>query len=539
MERRWLAWAACLGVVVLAGAGLLAPGSQLLGSAGAEVYGHAWVQSWAAEAWPGLARSTDLLGTPTAWPVIDPLVTWLAAGLSLVLGSTLAWNAVVLGGVVLAFWGGWHLASRLGGHPLTGAVALALAPAFLGSAASGLTEDLAVGLLALGLAGIGRGGWRRALLTGLLLGLLAWTGLYLALMGALGALVLGTWHLAEPGTEPRAQRLGRLALAAGVALVLALPAVGLQGERMQGVRHRSGAPDVQRVEPHWRSNPSRGADLASLVAPGRDAVEDEALIRLHPAYLGFVVLLLAGVAGRRGRGWWVVLGLALLLVPGPELRLAGHSLGLSHPVVSLAQRVPGLSLVNHWGRLALLAHVALAALASLGAARLAEQPRFRRLSAWLPLAVALEYALISPAPLPLPGATAAIPALYDQLGDLPEGSVVVVPSAGPGVQHQRALYRQRAHGRRLMVHPNRPGYGRAEVVPLVRWFAALPGEMKDPPPPRVHTSWAILCDLGVGGVVVEEPYVQQVQELLGPPDVTAEGGAAWAVPTAPAAPAGP
>ena len=67
-------------------------------------------------------------------------------------GATHAWNFMVLGFVTLAFAGGWRLARAEGGDPLTGAVALALSAPFLGSLASGLTEDGALGLGALGLS---------------------------------------------------------------------------------------------------------------------------------------------------------------------------------------------------------------------------------------------------------------------------------------------------------------------------------------------------------------------------------------------------
>src|SRR5690606_3057268 len=104
-----------------------------------------------------------------------------------------------------------------------------------------------------------------------------------------------------------------------------------------GVGHRGGEPP-ERVEPSWRFNPSRGADLASFVAPGPSRPEEGALIRMHPAYLGFSALLLALLAGRRGGAWWVILALALALAPGTTLRFAGESTGLPNPVVHLARQ---------------------------------------------------------------------------------------------------------------------------------------------------------------------------------------------------------
>jgi hypothetical protein len=521
---RW-AGLACAGIVLLAGARLAFSGPSLLGSPGAEVYGHAWVQHWVAADWPGLSGQTDVLGAgaPLPWPVIDPAVTWCAAGLSRVVGAIGAWNAVVLFAVAGAFLGGWAVADAAGGDRLTGGVVLALGPVFAGSLASGLTEDFALGVLGITLAVIGRRESARAdiamgLGAGVLLGALAWMGLYLFLLGGLGAGVL----VAAGGRR----RWRELAITAGIALLLSAPALWLQGERLQGgEQHRSGAPQIG-FEPHWRVNPRRGADLLSFVAPGPDPVDDGALIRLHPVYLGIGVVALAVAAGRRGGRWWALVALGLALAPGPELAVAGHPTGVANPFVAGLSVLPVFGLVNHWARFMLVAQVGWAALAAMGVERLRE--RGWRMAFLAPLGLVLEIVALSPAPWPLPVADADVPAIYRSLEGLPEGGVLVVPSAGPGVPFQRVLYRQRDHGRTAFAHPNRPGYGSVDDVPLVRWFRALP-EHAEPPSADLVRSWRVLRDRGVGVLLVEDPYVGAVQELLGPPDRVAPGGAAWGV----------
>ena len=119
----------------------------LLAWAGGEVYGHAWVQWWHGLALPGWPSGTDLARGTEVWPVIDPLTTGLAALLGRLVGWTVAWNGVLLGSVALAFVGGAVLARRYDGDPLVGGTVLALGPVFLGSLASGLTEDFSLGLL--------------------------------------------------------------------------------------------------------------------------------------------------------------------------------------------------------------------------------------------------------------------------------------------------------------------------------------------------------------------------------------------------------
>ena len=522
-----MALAHVLSLLVVAFVGLrlwAGPSAFLLGSPGAEVYGHAWVQGWVADAWPTLPAEIDSLNPPdrTSWRVIDPAVTWLAAGLAQVVGTILAYNLVLLGSVLLAWWGGWHLARRLGGDPYVGAVALALAPSYLGSLASGLTEDACVGLVALALAHVGTRNTREAVAAGLLLGLTTWVGLYLALMAAMGASLLGVAALIRDR-----RLLLPLAVSAALALLVAMPPVVMQGGRLGGVGHRAGAPKSERPEPHWRVNPHRGADLASLVVPGPDPVDDDALIRIHPAYLGFSLIGLGLLSGRRRLEWMVLVGGTVLLVTGPEIRVAGQWTGVTNPVAAGLAELPGFRLLNHWGRLMLLVHLGLAAVAAVGAARLARTRPVLRVV--LPVVVGLELWLASPGGPPLPITDARVPEVYRRLDGLPEGGVLVVPSAGPHVAFQRPLLYQRAHGRPLFLHPNRPGYGRAEGTPLVRWFASLPGERKDPPEPRREESLARLRALGVGVIVVDEIYVDDVREVLGAPDVETSDGAAWGV----------
>src|SRR5438128_339720 len=121
---------------------LVAPAAaqgRMAGSPGAEVYGHAWVQWWAAAQWPAWPTGTPLDEGTTSWPVIDPLLTWLIAGASHIVGATAAWNLGTACAVVLASVGGGALARAMGGAGPVGAVGLATAPIFLGSLTSGLT----------------------------------------------------------------------------------------------------------------------------------------------------------------------------------------------------------------------------------------------------------------------------------------------------------------------------------------------------------------------------------------------------------------
>lgn len=485
-----------------------APEPSLLAWPGGEVWGHAWVQWWHGEALPAWPSGTSLALGAEPWPVIDPLPTALAGGMGRLLGYAAAWNFLQLGAVALAFLGGAVLARREGGSPLVGGVVLATGPIFLGSLASGLTEDAALGLLPLAWAALLGEGWRRAALGGLLLGLAAACGLYLGWMGGVVALGLGLAALARGGLRA----LPRWALAGALALALAAGVGAAHRERLAGEGHRGGQV-VEQVEPLWRVNPWRGVDLASLVTPGTAHLRGDELVRLHPAYLGILPLILAFYGGRSR--WWAVLLVSVAVSLGPSLRFAGQPLGVENPAALALAKLPLGGLFNHHGRLLLAGQVALAVLASRGSLRLVHRLVHREgligkgirmptipigAIPWiLALGITTEIALISPAPLPLPLSPATVDPLWAELAT-GQGPVLPWPAGGPGVHFQRPLYEQRAHGRPLLIAPNRPGAGRGLTPEGLR---------------------------GVGAIAARAPFDREVEARLGPPTYRSEAGAIW------------
>ncbi len=479
--------AVALALLGAALAPLLAGGERLLAWQGAEVWGHLWTWWWHGEALPAWPAGTDLAMGVSSWPVIDPLPAVLGATLTRLGGPALAWNLLAVLAIAGAFAGGWWLARRAGGHGLVGGLTLAMAPIFTGSLLSGLSEDLAIGLLAVAVGLVvlpSRGasplGRRWSVATGCTLGLLAWCGPYLAWLGAVTASTAGLIHVAR---SPRSWR--PWVLAAIIAALLALPPLLSQGDRaFTGAGHRSGAPAVQ-AEPLWRVNPWGAADLASFVAPGPAPIPEDAVVRLHPTYLGLVVLALAACGGRSR--WWWLLGAALLVAPGERLALLGHPTGLPNPAAMLLDWLPGGARLNHHARLFLLGQVGLAVLASLGAARLVRRlPRPGVVAVVACLAVGVDYALLAPLPWPLPTADAKAPDFLSELGALTPGMMLWAPLGGPGLSPQRPLLDQRAHGRPLALDPNRPGPPpRLPRSALGGWLASL--GHKAPTPPRARS----------------------------------------------------
>jgi hypothetical protein len=488
----------------------------LLGAPGGELFGHAWVQWWHADALPRWPDGPGaLLLHPRPWPVIDPLPTLFAAILTRLSGAVVGWNALVLGCVMLAFAGGASLARRVDGDPVIGGLALALAPSLMGSAASGLTEDLSIGLAALCLARLGDKDTRRSAQAGLFLGLLAWCGPLVAWATGLAALGLGIALLIRDRS-----RWKGLVASAVLTVVIALPAAMLQGSRLAGGGHRSGEV-LARTEPLWRLNPWQGVDLASLLLPGPMDPGD-ALVRMHPGYLGVSLLGLALLGG--WSRWWPVLAVAVLLAPGPHLSWMGEPLGVGNPAATLLDFVPMGDLVNHHGRLLLVGAVALAALASRGAAKV---PRKWRL--FVGGLVAMDLAALSPVPAILPVTSIAPLGVYDCdsgpcVANLPPGGLLDLPVAGPGVHFQRPLLQQMHHHRPIMADPNRPGLPpNAVQTESGRWLASL--AFPDPAPaPTIFEAPS-----GVAVIVVRAPFVSACAAVLGPPDIERAGSAAWDV----------
>jgi hypothetical protein len=163
-----------------------------------------------------------------------------------------------------------------------------------------------------------------------------------------------------------------------------------------------------------------------------------------------------------------------------------------------------------------IAAVALSALAARGALRLGTAGRLA------PALVALDLLIASPAPFPLPVAPSTPATISQALAGLSAGPVLAIPASGPGLNFLRPLLDQRAHGRPLLLDPNRPGVvSKIASTPLGRWLDAIgsPGEV----PPRPSD----LFMPGVSVLVVMEPHVDRVAALLGPPDVRKEDGGAW------------
>ena len=512
----WFAWLCTLVLICL---GLFQDSPQLLGDARAEVFGHAWVQWWHMEALPGWPRGTSLALSTSAWPVVDPLTTAISAVFGLLIGPTASWNVLFILGISLSFWGGAFLCQRAGGSPLIGGVGLSFSPIFLGSLSSGLTEDLALGVLAFAFGFlVYPRNMRERVVGGFLLGLTVWCGLYLAFMGALVSLCLGIRAIF------RKEEIVAWLTAGGVAVVVGLPALFVFGERLLGEGHNAGVVPMPPFDDLWRLNSVQASDAASFFALGQQEVPADAVMRSHPTYIGWVLLLCAFRAGRTL--WWWVFGVAMILACGASFRFAGHATGVDNPFFQLFSLLPFAEQLNHSARLMLVGQLGLVVLASRGVYRWMRPPW------WVAMGVVAEILWVSPASLPLPTTNAKIDAIFSQIppGD---GRVLVLPIGGPGINPQKSLYEQRAHARVLALNPNKPGClwrskkqkEKGLEIETTDWLCTLALDKPHPRPDSIDVSRFLNSD--VDTIVVRDPWVTEVELGMGKAHIRVQGGAIW------------
>jgi hypothetical protein len=249
--------------------------------------------------------------------------------------------------------------------------------------------------------------------------------------------------------------------------------------------------------------------VLSLLVPGRLPLES--IDRIHPGYLGLAVVALA-VLGWRHRLAAVAVVLVIVAL-GHRVCVGGTGVA-PNPVFDVVELLPFSSALHDPARGLVVAAVPMAALAARGAVRIG------RIAAPL---VAAELLLVAPLALPLPVAESRPKDISIAIATLSEGPVLVIPAGGPGQNFLRPLIDQRAHGRKLLLDPERPGVPDAiRRKPLGRWLQGInrPGA---PPPPPTDTS----LPPTVAVLVVMEPYGERVATALGPPDVIASDGMAW------------
>ncbi len=402
------------------------PANQVAGGLRTDAFNSLW-NLWFSH--QGLAAGhlpvyTTLLDPPEGGRIViaDPLNALLGFPLVAAWGEVTAYAILVIAHLWLAGLAAHWLGRRLGGHGWVAGFGFQCAPIVLSHIHNGSSETISVGLLPLALLAlvnaVERGGAWRSVLSGVALFLVAFSGWYAgvgAFLVAVAVLLFG-WE----GVSHRAV-VTRVLPALALGLVLTVPfasAVRSVAEAEDGLVDIKNAEDLVRIR-----RTLGGADPRVFVAPGEFRSPDFAKIegnpsdRVHTAYLGFALLLLAARHGRR-RALWVAFAGGLVLALGPvvvvngfPLNVAGRALPLPYGII---EDLPGFSSLSLLYRLATVSALLLAVLAD------------RARPAWALLVLA-EVALASPA-RDLPGVTPLQdPGAVRVLAELPDGIVVNLP----------------------------------------------------------------------------------------------------------------
>lgn len=434
----------------------LDPTGHVAGGARTDAFNSLWNLWFAHE---GLARGelpiyTTLLDPPTGGRIVvaDPLNALLGFPLVAAFGEVAAYAILVVAHLWLAGFAAHALGKRLGGHGWVAGIAFQWAPIVLSHVHNGSSEAVSAGVLPLALLAVvnavERGGVGRAVLAGLALFLVAFSGWY-AGVGAflvVGAILLFGWE----GT-PRRAVVTRLLPALALGLALTAPyaaAVRSVAEAEDGLVDIKDPEDVARIR-----RTLGGADPRIFVAPLDFRSPDFARLegnpsdRVHTAYLGFALLLLAARHGRR-RALWAAFAGGIVLAMGPVVVLDGFPLSIAGRALPLPyaalEKLPGFASLSLLYRLATVSALALALLAD------------RARPAWA-LVVLAEVALLSPArnlpdvaPVPASGPVAV-------LRDLPPGIVVNLPVlAGRNFLFEQTMHEKPVAGS-LNSGLNKPG----------------------------------------------------------------------------------
>ena len=336
--------------------------------------GHLWALGAALHEGRPLAFHTDLLCYPGGVDtlLIDPAnLPFFALGQ--LLGPAAAYNAIFLGGLLLMGVAGALLARRVGGAAWLGALAAMACPSFLAGTIRGATEQLAVGWVGLALAlllwALERGGAWRIALAACAMGVCAWAGPYNGVWIAGLGLAVGGWALFR---SPRRALTRALPVALGAVVVAAPVAWAILAHFSVMNDPRFANPGPQQVLGHFRYPRGGNIGFADLLDPWVPAPFTGPFSELsQTTYLGIVLIVaaIAALAWQR-RLWPWALGaiIATAVALGPWIYLNGQLLSmgdraLAGPALALTG-LPFLGSMTHWYRVAPVAGLLLAALAS-------------------------------------------------------------------------------------------------------------------------------------------------------------------------------
>jgi hypothetical protein len=454
---------------------VLAPGEILVGHPGNDTWNHVWGYWWVADElalgrWPS---RVDGLAFPDGGTLyfIDTVQAVLSVPLQWVVGPAMAYNMIIFLGLALAAFGGWLLAYKVTGDPVAAGVAMVIygcSPHLLGQAYNGISETVCAGWLPIAmwalLRFLDRPDWRRASLLGLLMAMTMLTSWYYGLFAVLATLILVGWRaVRQPWIQPWVKSLIRLGGAAALGGLIVAPL-------LLTFRASLDAPDALVTrDPEFVEASLLYHNITDILAffrPGKVPSPD--LLALYGEelmiviYLGWVGLILSAAAlllTRRHRqlGPWIWIGIIFFVFSlGPYLNMDGKMVEIDGrripmPFLPLFDALPLFSRISHPFRFVVGVSMALSVIAAAGLRHLLRnvgtRTRLMTLGVVCSLGI-LEFALASPASLPIPTSDASIPAAYQEIALDPEpGAVLDLPMAVPNLERAVYVWYQAVHRR--------------------------------------------------------------------------------------------
>ena len=451
------------------------PTERLVGHPGNDSWNHAWGYWWVGQELSAgrFPAHTELLAWPNGGTLyfIDTVQAVLSWPVQLMFGAAAAYNLVILVGFALSAFGAWLLAHRVSGDARAAGLAMVLygsAPHLMGQAYNGISETVCAGWLPLTLWGlvrvIDRPVWPRAILLGIFAALCALTSWYYGLMAAMGGTVLLVWQAAVQPYVTRWRRLVPMLLLAGlVAGLLVSPllaafrssldaADALVTRDPEFVRRSLMDHNITDFLAFFRPSTVPSPDLFSLYG-------EQLVIVITLGWTGIALALLAWWATRRARELapWSWMGVVFFLFSlGPYLNVGGEYVQVGGgkvplPFLALFEALPLFDRISHPFRFVVGVSLALSITAAVGlrhAWRKLPLAAHLLLTGGLAALFVAEVAWASPAAVPVPSASARIPAVYFDMAEDPiSGAVLDLPMTPPNLERAVYSWYQTAHGR--------------------------------------------------------------------------------------------
>jgi len=454
---------------------VLHPTDRLIGHPGNDNWNHAWGYWWVGQelAAGRFPAHTNLLAWPEGGTLyfIDTVQAALSMPIQMLFGAAAAFNMVIVVGFAVSAFGAWLLARRISGDSWAAGVALVLygaAPHLMGQAYNGISETVCAGWLPLTLWGlvrlIDRPVWTRALALGCFAALCALTSWYYGLMAAMGGTVLLVWQAAVQPYATRWRSLVPMLLLAGaVAAVLVSPlllsfrssldaADALVTRDPEFVRRSLMDHNITDLIAFFRPSQTPSPDLFALYG-------EQLVIIITIGWTGIALAALAWFATRRIRELapWAWMGLVFFVFSlGPYLNVGGEYLQVGGgkvplPFLALFEALPLFDRISHPFRFVVGVSLAISVSAAVGlrhAWRNTRRPTHVAIVAGIAVLFGLEITVGSPAQLPVPTASAHIPAIYEEMASDPvPGAVLDLPMTAPNLERAVYSWYQTVHGR--------------------------------------------------------------------------------------------